>query len=218
LPNELKPHHVSDATASRIDDNITSAHFIAPHGTVRKLGGSGRDALFSTFEYQPDQYSASAQLLLRSSSSTSTRGPGFNPSPFLYTTARPVVINALAGHVPAPDSDPWQAAVDPALRAAYMDHQGLLHGPFLPTGGASKSIATEKSSRVSLPTIVSSLLKEIDRDWSDAAFQIYVDEEETIMIQFTLSTVEDVRQLQTYMNMSVDYAHRRSEQFHCDAA
>jgi len=215
LPNELKAHHVSEATASRIDDNITSAHFVAPHGSVRRLGGRGNDALFSTFDYKPEQYDRAVQLQTEMRKQQEERRLQVNPLPFLYSTPRPVLTNALAGALPhaAPGADPFEGSNTSASRQAFLEHQGLLHGPFVPSGG-SRTVGEDRVIRLKLPEIVARLLRALDEDWADAHFQVYVDEDDLIMVQFAVASVDGgnssngngLRGLQSYMNMFVKTA------------
>jgi hypothetical protein len=198
---------VSEATASRIDDNITSAHFVAPYGSVRRLGshrGGGNDALFSTFDYKPEQYERPAQLQSELRKQQEQRRLQVNPLPFLYSTPRPLLTNALAGAAPssAPGEDPFDGSNATASRQAFLEHQGLLHGPFVPSGGA-RSVGDDRVIRLKLPEILSRLLRALDDDWSDARFTAYVDEDDLILIQFALDSVDNLRGLQSYMNMFV---------------
>lgn len=206
LPTELRPHHVSEATLSRIEDNITSANFVAPYGSYRKLGGRGNDALFSTFDYKPEVYSRPAELISEERQKQEARRLAVNPLPFLYSTPRPLLLNGLAGAAdPAENekfSEPYEGAEDAARRSAFLANQGLLHGPFVPTTGA-RSIGPDRVIRLKLPEIVSSLMRALDADWGDAVFQIYVDHDELIIVQFEVASVDNVKGLLSYMNMFV---------------
>lgn len=204
LPNELKAHHVSEATAARIDDNITSATFVAPHGSVRRMGGKGQDALFSTFDYKAEQYDRAAQLQSGLRKQDEQRRLQVNPLPFLYSTPRPQLINGLAGNIPVnpAGADPFEGVESAASRQAFLEHQGLLHGPFVPSTG-HKSVGEERIIRLKLPDMIQRLLRAIDDDWSDAQFQIYVDEDELVLVQFQESSVDNIKGLQSYMNMFV---------------
>lgn len=225
LPTELRPHHVSEATLSRIEDNITSATFVAPYGSYRKLGGRGNDALFSTFDYKPEEYARPAELLSEERQRQEARRLAVNPLPFLYSTPRPLLLNGLAGAADPAENEkylePYEGAEDAARRAAFLANQGLLHGPFVPTTGA-RSVGADRVIRLKLPDIVSALMRALDADWADAAFQIYVDDDELIIVQFEVASVDNIKGLLAYMNMFVKTNRqctiRRSDaQMHCTA-
>jgi len=57
--------------------------------------------------------------------------------------------------------------------------------------------------RLKLPEIVSALMRALDADWGDAVFQIYVDHDELIIVQFEVASVDNVKGLLSYMNMFV---------------
>lgn len=202
LPTEIKAHHVSEATANRIDDNITSAYFVAPHGSYRKLGT--KDSLFSTFDYKPEEYSLASTLLRQERENKEGKRLEAHPQPFLYSTPRPLLINSLAGATPPEEAagyvEPYASAEDHARRASYAHAQGLLHGPFVPTP-ASRSIGDDKVIRLKLPTILQELMSALDRDWGDLEFQIYADAEEIIILQFTVASIDNPAALSKYMSM-----------------
>lgn len=206
LPTELRAHHVSEATANRIDDNITSAYFVAPHGSYRKFGG--KDSLFSTFDYAPEEYSLASKLLTQERKTKEDKRLKVNPLPFLYSTPRPLVHNQLAG-LPSFDAnaqfsglDPYESSEEHQRRQAYLESQKILHGPFVPSHG-SRSIGDDKVIRMKLPDIIAKLMAELDQDWGDTSFQIYCDEEDLIIIQWDLATIDNQKGLLAYMNMFV---------------
>ena len=202
LPTEIKPHHVSEATANRIDDNITSAYFVAPHGSYRKLGT--KDSLFSTFDYKPEEYALASTLLRQEREAKEGKQKEAHAQPFLYSTPRPLLMNALAGATPPEEAatyvEPYASAEDHARRSNYAHSQALLHGPFVPTL-AARSIGDDKVIRLKLPTILGELMTSLDRDWGDAEFQIYADPEEIVIVQFTRASVDSPQALSKYMSM-----------------
>lgn len=197
---------MSEATANRIDDNITSSYFVAPHGSYRKFGA--KDALFSTFDYVPEEYSLASQLSTMVRKDHEQRRLAVNPLPFLYSTPRPLLINGLAGKASPEESeryagqDVYLSAEEQTRRMQYLDSQSILHGPFVPTGG-SRSIGDDKIIRLKLPDIVSKLMRELDADWGDTSFQIYCDPEDLIIVQFDQATIDNPKGLMAYMNMFV---------------
>ena len=221
LPTELRAHHVSEATAARIDENLTSALFVAPHGSFRKLGSKGatQDALFSSFDYHPEEYNSllASRLLRETRQAAEAARVAVNPAPFLYSTPRPMLTNALAG-MPGFDesvkySEPYASAEDEVRRQEYLRSQGLLHGPFVPSHG-SRSLGDDRVMRLRLPDILQGLMRDLDADWGDVEFQIYADPEDLIIIQFTEASLDNVKGLQAYMNMFIN-TNSQSQQNKC---
>jgi hypothetical protein len=204
LPTELRAHHVSEATAHRIDDNITSAYFVAPHGSYRKLGS--KDALFSRFDYRAAEYSLATQLQQATSRREAENQARVSAQPFAYTRCRPQLLSGLAGATPPDEQllyvDRFEEADELRKREAFLQSRRILHGPFIPSTG-SRSIGHDALISLRLPDIVASLMREIDADWGDTEFQIYVDEEELIIVQFLASSIDNPKGLMAYMNMFV---------------
>jgi len=205
LPNELKVHRVSSVTAQRIDENLMStAAIIQPYGSYRILGKKGHEGLFSSFDYKGEDDSLASSLLHQTHPDSSHHSS--HPRPFLYSTARPVVLNALAGassssngDAPQPSRPPFDSTQEFERQLAHEHQSKILHGPFLPVM-KNRGIGEDVVPRSKLPDIVAQLMKEIDRDWKECQFQIYCDPEDLIICQFSSATVEDPRQLLTYMN------------------
>lgn len=217
LPTELKAHHVSEATASRIDDNITSSYFVAPHGTYRKFGA--KDALFSTFDYQPEEYSLASQIMSEQRQSQTDKQLKVHAQPFLYSTPRPQLINSLAGvATPAENAkyagaDVYTSAEEHSRRAAFLSAQKVLHGPFVPSTG-HHSIGSDRVIRLKLPDIVARLMRCVDADWADTVFQIYADQDDLIIMQFEAETIDNPKGLLAYMNMFVKTNRQAHERKH----
>lgn len=201
LPNELKTHQISEATAARIGENITSAYFVQPHGTYRRVGAKGQDGLFSTFDYVSEEYSLATRLLKETHTEAEK-----NAKPFLYSTPRPQLLNSLAGAASYEENkqytDPYEDSSTRDRRVAFLREQQLLHGPFVPSL-AAKSVGEEHIIRSKLPDIVQKLMRAIDADWNDAEFQIYCDDDDIIIVQFAAASVDNPKGLQAYMNMFV---------------
>jgi hypothetical protein len=94
--------------------------------------------------------------------------------------------------------DPYEDSQNEEMRRAWLDKSKVLHGPFRPSQGAN---ALGKPTRAHVPDIMRNLATTLDRDWDDAEYQVFRDEEDLIILEFELASLDSVKGLLAYMNM-----------------
>ena len=70
--------------------------------------------------------------------------------------------------------DPYEDTEKVQLREKWIEETKILHGDFVQSG---RNKALSKINSANAPDIMRNFAAEIDRDWEDAEFQIYRDDE-----------------------------------------
>jgi hypothetical protein len=200
LPNEMRANYVNEARANHMDANITSAFGVAPFGSYRVAGKDGPRGLFQEFEYAPEPSALADELKAQEKAEeAASRGQSTNVQTFYYTNANP------SANKPEFDydnemqyQDPFDVSQNEDMRRKWLEKSKILHGPFRPSQQAQGLC---KPTRAHVPDIMRSLAGTLDQDWDDAEYQVFRDEEDLIIIEFELSSLDSVKGLQAYMNI-----------------
>lgn len=200
LPTGFRCGTVLDSSANHIDANITSAIYHAPHGSYKVFG---KNRVFQEFAYTPSQYNLADQLRVQEAEKKEEKRKEVHTAQFVYSSP-------FAGLKQDPNRplfnkeeepkyvEPFHAAKDAKLRDQWLSQSKVLAGPFLPN--TEKIMSNTHSDRGRLPDMMRTLATLLDRDWEDCEFQIYRDEQDLIVMEFDLETVDSEKGLLTYIN------------------
>lgn len=203
LPVELRPNHVNESRANKVDANLTSAMPHAPYDASKRLHNT-----FQSFDYMPPWPTLAEELKAEETNKRLEKENEPVRVPFIPSSYRPSMAHAnpaqafadtqeLSGVTPF-YSDPYDDAENVALRAKWFQNSQILFGPFLP---ATKTRSISRPNKAMLPHMVSSIRNELNRDWTDCDFDIYCDEDDHVIIEFDLRTIDNPNGLVCYMNM-----------------
>lgn len=199
LPNEIKTNYVNEARANHVDSNITSAIVHAPYGSYRRAGKDGNRGLFHEFEYIPSPYNLADDLKAKEMAESRKITEEVGGKPFAYTSHRPELRKPEMDYEHELEyRDPYDESQNVQLREKWLEKSKILDGPFAPSSGNQ---ALRVTNRACMPDIMRGLAREIDQDWEDAEFQIFRDEEDLVVVEFNIESLDSEKGLLAYMNM-----------------
>jgi len=194
LPTEFRAGYVIESIANHIDSNITSAIYHAPHGSYKTYG---KHNIFQEFKYIPSNYNLADELKSKEKKLATEKQQSMGKK----------VFTSASGDASLPKyeyeeekkySDPYSAAQDAKRRERWLQQSKVLAGPFLPN--TDKTLQSTHGNEALMPNMMRSLATLIDKDWDDSEFQLYRDEEDLIILEFEVSSIESLKGLLAYMN------------------
>jgi hypothetical protein len=194
LPTEFRYGYVIEAAANHVDSNITSAIYHAPHGAYKVYG---KNKIFQEFKYISSPYNLVENLKRKEGVAQREKEKDVAKKPFLFSSAD-ASLPYFDPDEEAKYADPYDAGKDVKLREAWLQQSKILHGPFYPN--TKKALDSQHGNEAALPDMMRLLATLIDQDWEDSEFQIYRDEEDLIVIEFDLESVESEKGLLAYLN------------------
>lgn len=195
LPNQLKANHLLESRANHIDSNITSGYDVKPHGSYKKIARFG---VFSDFEYMPSEYDLQDQLQAEETRELRDKILEVHQDDPFIAMGR--VQNDKHRAPYEHKTDPFSRADDMEKRQNLLKQSRIMQGAFVPTGNAKKS---RDGNRSHLPDIIATMGSELDEDWEGTDFDLYVDEDDLVIVSFQRDTIDSEKGLQAYMNMLI---------------
>lgn len=194
LPTEFRYGYVIESAANHVDSNITSAIYHAPYGSYKVFG---KNKIFQEFKYIPSPYNLADDIRRKERMAKEEKQKEFSSRTFTYSSADA----SLPYFDPEEEekyADPYDAGKDEKLREAWLQQSKILHGPFKPN--TAKPLENQHGSEALLPDMMRKLAVLIDQDWEESEFQIYRDEEDLVIIEFELESVDSERGLLAYLS------------------
>lgn len=195
LPTEFRYGYVIESAANHVDSNITSAIYHAPHGSYKVYG---KNKVFEEFKYIPSPYNLADTLKRKEDVAAAEKRKEICPDRTFTYSSGDASMPYFDPEEEVKYADPIDAAKDKKLREKWLEQSKILHGPFKPN--TDKTLQSSNRNEALLPDMMRLLATLIDEDWTDTEFQIYRDEEDLIVIEFELESVDSEKGLLAYMN------------------